>query len=84
MRVTQNIAAMLTGHGKTRACLQRAYLQRAYLQRFKILENATCACEQEDQTVDHILYRCTLRETQRQNMKNNALKPDNGLQANST
>jgi hypothetical protein len=63
MRVTQNIAAMLTG-----------YKTRAYLQRFKILENATCACEQEDQTVDHILYHCTLLETQRQNMKNNAIK----------
>jgi len=38
MRVTQNIAAMMTGHGKT----------RAYFHRFKILENATCACEQGD------------------------------------
>jgi hypothetical protein len=55
---------MLTGHGKI----------RAYLQRFKILENATCACEQEDQTVDHILYLCTPLETQPQNMKNNAIK----------
>jgi hypothetical protein len=55
---------MLTGHGKT----------RAYLHRLKILGKATCACEQEDQTVDHILYRCTLLETQRQNMKNNAMK----------
>jgi hypothetical protein len=32
---TKNIAAMLTGHGKT----------RAYLQRFKILEHETCACD---------------------------------------
>jgi hypothetical protein len=60
MRVAQNIVAMLTGHGKT----------RAYLQRFKILENATCACEQGDQTIDHLLYHCTVLETQRQNMKN--------------
>jgi hypothetical protein len=64
MRVTQNIAAMLTGNGKT----------RAYLNRFKIIEKATCACEQEDQTVDHILYQCPLLEPQRQNMKNNAIK----------
>jgi hypothetical protein len=60
MRVTQNIAAMLTGHGKT----------RAYRQRFTLLENATCACEQGDQTFDHLLYHCTLLETQRQSMKN--------------
>jgi hypothetical protein len=64
MRVTQNIAAIMTVYGKT----------REYLQRFIILENATCACEQEDQTVDHILYHCTLLETQRQNMKNSAIK----------
>jgi hypothetical protein len=64
MRVTQNIAAMLTGHGKT----------RAYLHRYKILGKATCAYEQEDHTVDHILYRCTLLESQRQNMKRNAIK----------
>jgi hypothetical protein len=60
MIVTQNILAMLTGHGKT----------RAYLQRFKIIENATCACEQGDQTIVHLLYHCTLLETQRQNTKN--------------
>jgi ribonuclease HI len=62
--VTRNMAAMQTWHGKT----------GAYLHRLKILEKATCACEQVDQTVDHILYRCTLLETQRQNMKNNAIK----------
>jgi hypothetical protein len=55
MRVTQNIAAMMAGHGKT----------RPYLHRFKILGKATCACEQGDQTIDHLLYHCTLLETQR-------------------
>jgi len=64
MRVTQNIAAMMTGHGKT----------RAYLHRFKILENATCPCEQGDQTIDHLLYQCTLLEPQRQKTKKNAIK----------
>jgi hypothetical protein len=63
MRVTQNIAGMITGHGKT----------RAYLHRFKILGNATCACEQGDQMIDHLLYHCTLLETQRQTMKKNAI-----------
>ena len=62
--VTQNIAAMMTGHGKT----------RAYLHRFKILGNATRACEQGEQTIDHLLYHCTLLETQRQTMKKNAIK----------
>ena len=39
IRITQNVAAMLTGHGKT----------RAYLQRFKIRENAHSVCQQGDQ-----------------------------------
>jgi len=51
-RVTQNIAAMMTGHGKT----------RAYFHRFKILENATCAYGQGDQTINHLLYHCSLLE----------------------
>jgi hypothetical protein len=63
MKVTQNIVAMMTGHGKT----------RAYLHQFKILGNATCACEQGDQTIDRLLRHCTLLETQRQTMKKNAL-----------
>jgi hypothetical protein len=62
MRVTQNIAAMMTGHGKP----------RAYFHRFKILENATCACEQGDQTIDHLLYHCPLLEPKRQAMMMNA------------
>jgi hypothetical protein len=64
MSVTQNIAAMLTGHGKT----------RAYLYRFKIREKATCACEQGDQTIDNLLYHCSLLEPRRQNMKKYAKK----------
>jgi len=64
MRVTQNIAAMLTGHGKTRAYL---------LHRFKILETATCACGQGDQKIDHLLYHCPLLETKRQTMKKKAV-----------
>jgi hypothetical protein len=63
MRVTQNIAAMMTEHGKT----------GTYLHRFKILGNATCTFEQGDQTIDHLLYHCTLLETQRQTMKKNVI-----------
>jgi hypothetical protein len=64
IRVTHNISAMLTGHGKT----------RSYLYRFKIREIATCACKQGDQTIDNLLYHCSLLEPQRQNMKKNAIK----------
>jgi ribonuclease HI len=63
IRVTQNIAAMVTGHGNT----------RAYLHRLKLLENATCACKQGDQTVDHLIYQCTLMDTQRGILKKNVI-----------
>jgi len=68
IRVTPNIAAMTTGHGKT----------RAYLHRFKLLDNATCVCKQGDQTVDHLLYHCKLLEKQGRSLKKTLSTPDIG------
>jgi ribonuclease HI len=65
--MTASIAAMVTGHGKT----------RAYLHRFKILEQATCVCKDGDQTTDHLLYHCTLLQTQREALKQTVLKTGN-------
>jgi len=65
IRATPNIAAMATGHGKT----------RAYLRRFKLLDNATCVCKQGDQTIDHLLYQCKLLEKQRGTLKKNIVHP---------
>jgi ribonuclease HI len=65
--ITPTNAAMLTGHGKT----------RAYLHRFKLLEQATCVCKQGDQTTDHLLYHRTLLQTQRDILKQNILKCGN-------
>ena len=42
IRITQNVAAMLTGHGKT----------RAYLHRFKIREDALCVCQTYIESID--------------------------------
>ena len=61
VRVTPNIAAMTTGHGKT----------RAYLHRFKLLDNATCVCKQGD----HLLYHCKLLQKQRGTLKKNIIHP---------
>ena len=47
---------MVTGHGKT----------RAYLQRFKILQEATCPCGNEVQTAEHLPNRCPILHTQRE------------------
>jgi hypothetical protein len=64
IRITQNVAAMLTGHGKI----------RVYLHRFKIGENAHCVCLQGDQLIDHLLYECNLLETQRGILRKNVTK----------
>jgi len=65
--MTPSIAAIVTGHGKT----------RAYLHHFKLLEHATCVCKHGDQTTDHLLYHCTLLQTQREVLKQNILKIGN-------
>jgi ribonuclease HI len=61
IRITQNVTAMLTGHGKT----------RAYLHRFKTRDNARCVCQQADQTIDHLLYDCNFLEAQRGILRKN-------------
>jgi len=59
--INPNFTAMVTGHGKT----------RAYLQRFKLAESAICPCKKEDQTLDHILNNCALLHTQRNTFRKN-------------
>ncbi|KAJ4447370.1 hypothetical protein ANN_09376 [Periplaneta americana] len=49
------LQAMVTGHG----------ILKSYLQRFEIINDATCSCLQEAQTVDHVIYRCRKLQQQR-------------------
>jgi hypothetical protein len=56
INVTPNFATMVTGHGKS----------WAYFHRFKIMEQATCPCNKGDQTIDRLLYQCTLLHTPRE------------------
>ena len=56
-----NFTAMVTGHGRT----------RAYLHRFRLIDNATCPCNKEDQTVDHLIHQCTLLYTNRELVREN-------------
>jgi len=62
--ITPIFAAMLTGHGKT----------RAYRHRSEILEHATCACNKGDQTIDHLINRCTLLQALRELLRINILE----------
>jgi hypothetical protein len=52
---------MVTGHWRT----------RAYRHWFRLTDNATCPCNKEDQTVDHLIYLCTLLHTNRELLRVN-------------
>jgi hypothetical protein len=54
--INPKFTAMINVHGRT----------RAYLHRFKLIDNATCPCNKDDQTVDHLICQCTLLHTNRQ------------------
>jgi len=46
---------MLTGHGKI----------SSYLHRFGLKDNPMCPCEEEQQTVDHLIFKCKKLSNQR-------------------
>jgi len=59
INLTQNLTAIVTGHGET----------RAYLQRLKIIANASCPCGKRDQTTDQLIFDCELLTKERNRMK---------------
>lgn len=56
IKLTHNITAMTTGHGKF----------GEYFHRFKIIEDPTCVCGKNSQSVDHVLWECELLQTARE------------------
>jgi len=66
--LTQNLAAILTGHGK----------KKAYLHRFKIMKEPTCRSGTAEQTTDHVIYECEKltkeREREREAVDNRPTK----------
>jgi hypothetical protein len=59
LTLTTKLAAVLTGHGKT----------RAYLYRFNLRDETRCICGQNNQTMDHLLFHCEKTSTQREVLK---------------
>jgi hypothetical protein len=49
---------MFSGYGKA----------RAYLNRFKIIDDPMCPCNEGEQTVEHLIYVCTVLEQRRSTM----------------
>jgi len=65
--INPNFTAMVTGHGRT----------RAYLHRFRLINNARCPCNKEDQTIDHLIHQRTLLHTNRELLRENAQQSGN-------
>ena len=59
LTLTAKLAAVLTGHGKT----------RAYLYRFNIRDDTRCICGHNYQTIHHLLFQCEKISTKRQVLK---------------
>ena len=70
--INPNFTAMVTGHGRT----------RAYRYRFKLIDNAACPCNKEDQTVDHLIHQCTLLHTNNNNWRQTSNELGTGQQPN--
>ena len=56
--VFPELTTMLTGHGKI----------NSYLHRFGLKDNPMCPCEEEEQTVDHLIFKCKKLSNQRNEM----------------
>ena len=69
INLTPKLTAVLSGHGKT----------RVYLYRFNLREDAKCICDEDDQTMDHLLFHCTNTTTQRDLLKLQISKQKNWL-----
>lgn len=52
------LTAVITGHGLT----------KSYLHRLGIIQDAICICLKEDQTAEHLIYRCDKLKPQRDKM----------------
>jgi len=56
--ITPEFTAIVSGHGKT----------KAYLNRFKLTDNPMCPCNEGEQSVEHLIYVCSILETKRSDM----------------
>ena len=64
INLTQNLAAILTGYGKT----------KAYLHHFKIIKEPTCPCGTAEQTTEQVIYECEMSTKEREKLKTTALQ----------
>jgi len=58
LRLSRNLTAMLTAHGKT----------KAYLHRFEIIQSPECICKHGDQKTDHLIHDCEILDKEREKL----------------
>ena len=56
--ITPEFTAIVCGHGKT----------KAYLNRFNPTDNPMCPCNEGEQSVEHLIHVCRILERQRSSM----------------
>ena len=64
INLTQKLAAILAGNGKT----------KSYLHRFNFVKEPTCLCGTAEQTTDHIIYECERLTEEREKLNKTALQ----------
>ena len=72
LKLNAKLAAVLTGHGKT----------RAYLNRFHLRDDARCICGHNDHTVHHLLFHCEKTSTHREVLKHQINQQRNWMEIN--
>jgi hypothetical protein len=78
--VTWSLLAVKVGtlntHGVCTISLQAAVhpLTRPHTNKQTIIDSQTCPCRGGDQTTEHLIYHCSILETQREVMKNTIQK----------
>ena len=65
--MTNNFTTMVTGHGPI----------RSYYYRVRILESPGCPCSGAEQTIQHLLWECSLLDQQRRKFKMETRSEDN-------
>jgi hypothetical protein len=68
LNATPYFSAIVTGHGNI----------KSYLYKYEIIiDNPMCPCRKGDQTVDHILFDCTVIEQERDKLKAAVTRTEN-------
>jgi hypothetical protein len=65
--LTPNLAALIASHGKT----------KSYLHRIKIIDTPDCPCGGGSQTVDHLIFDCSILQDERERLIGKISRHDN-------